>query len=66
MGNVKDIERQILELSRDEFARLRAWIAKEDAKAWDAQFEADVRVGKLDALGAAAKRVHAAGKTTKL
>ena len=62
---MKDIERQILELSRDEFARLRAWFAEEDAKAWDAQFEADVRAGKLDVLGAAAKRAHAAGKTTE-
>jgi hypothetical protein len=66
MGNVKEIERQILELSGEEFAELRAWFAEEDAKAWDAQFEADVRAGKLDALGAAAKRAHAAGKTAKL
>jgi hypothetical protein len=66
MGNVKDIERQILELSADEFATLRAWFAEEDAKAWDTQFERDVHAGKLDALGAAARRAHAAGKATRL
>ena len=64
MGSVTDIERQILELSREEQAKLRAWFAEEDAKAWDEQFEADVKAGKLDALGGAAKRAHAAGKTT--
>ena len=65
MGNFKEIERQILELSPDDFASLRAWFAEEDAKVWDAQFETDVSSGKLDAPGAAAKRAHAAGKTAR-
>lgn len=66
MDTVKDIERQILELSKDELAELRAWFAEEEAKAWDAQFESDVQAGTLDALGAAAKRAHAAGKSARL
>lgn len=66
MSTVKDIERQILELSKDEFAELCAWFAEVEGGACDAQFECDVRAGKLDALGAAAKRAHAAGKTTRL
>jgi hypothetical protein len=65
MQTAEDIERQILELPRDEYVKLREWFLEQDALAWDAQFEADVRSGKLDALAAEARRAHAEGKTTK-
>ena len=66
MRKIEDIERQIRELSREEFAELREWVLELDADAWDTQIEADVRAGKLDALGAAARRAHAEGKSKKL
>ena len=66
MRKLEEIERQISELPREEFAKLRDWFMEEDAKAWDAQIEADVRAGKLDEFGNAARRAHAEGKTTKL
>ncbi len=66
MRKIEDIERQIRELSREEFAELRDWLLEQDAEAWDAQIDADVRAGKLDALGAAARRAHAEGKSRKL
>ena len=66
MRKLEEIERQISELSREEFAKLRDWFMEQDAKAWDAQIDADVRAGKLDKLGEAARRAHAEGKTTKL
>lgn len=66
MRKLEDIERQIQDLSREEYAKLRDWFLEQDAKAWDAQIEADVRAGKLDRLGEAARRAHAQGKTTKL
>jgi hypothetical protein len=66
MRKVEELERQIRELSREEFAELREWLLEQDADAWDAQIEADVRAGKLDALGAAARRAHAEGKSRKL
>ncbi len=66
MRKVEDIERQIRTLTQDEYAELRDWFLEEDAKAWDAQIEVDVRAGKLDALGAVARRARAEGKSTKL
>jgi hypothetical protein len=66
MGKVERIEQQIQDLSTEELARLREWFAAFDAEAWDRQFEADVRAGKLDALGENALKAHAAGKTTRL
>ena len=66
MGKVEKIEQQIKALSAEELVRLREWFAAFDAEAWDRQMEADVRSGKLDALGEQALKAHAAGKTTKL
>jgi hypothetical protein len=66
MGKVENIERQIKDLSPQEMAELREWFAVFDAEAWDRQFEADVRAGKLDALAREALAAHAAGKTKKL
>ena len=66
MRKAEDIERQIRDLPREEYAKLRDWFLLQDAQAWDAQIEADVRGGRLDALGAEARRAHAEGKTTKL
>ena len=51
---------------RREMAELREWFAAFDAEAWDRQFEADVRAGKLDALAEKALQAHASGTTTKL
>lgn len=66
MEKVKKIEREVQELSPEELASFRQWFAAFDAEAWDRQFEADVRAGKLDALAERALRDHAAGKSTKL
>jgi hypothetical protein len=66
MGKVEKIEQQIQDLSEQELAELREWFAVFDAEAWDRQFEADVHAGKLDALGEAALKAHAEGRTTKL
>lgn len=66
MGKVEKIEQQIQDLSSEEMTELREWFAAFDAEAWDRQFEADVRAGKLDALAEQALKAHAAGKSTKL
>jgi hypothetical protein len=65
MGKVEKIEQEIQNLSSEEMAELREWFAAFDAEAWDREFEADVRAGKLDALGEQALKAHAAGKTSK-
>jgi hypothetical protein len=66
MEKVEKIERELQELSPEELANFRQWFAAFDAEAWDRQFEADVKAGKLDALADRAIRDHAAGKSTKL
>jgi hypothetical protein len=66
MGKLDNIERQIKDLSPQEMAELREWFTAFDAEAWDRQFEADVRAGKLDALAEKALQAHASGTTTKL
>jgi hypothetical protein len=66
MRKAEDIEREIAGLSREEYGKLRDWFLAQDAAAWDRQLEADVRGGKLDQLGAAARRAFSEGKTTRL
>ena len=66
MDRISDLERQVQSLSPDELASFRRWFAEFDAAAWDRQFEADVKGGKLDAFGERARQAHSAGKSSKL
>jgi hypothetical protein len=66
MGKVENLEEQVRDLSPEELARFREWFVQFDAEAWDRQFEADARAGKLDALAERALRAHAAGQSTEL
>jgi hypothetical protein len=54
MVQVKDIENAVKKLTAKDLRRFRQWFAAFDAKAWDAQIEADVASGKLDTLAKAA------------
>jgi hypothetical protein len=68
-GNSKraeEVERAVQELSPKELTSFRQWFAVFDAEAWDRQFEADVRAGKLHRLAERALRDHAARKSTSL
>jgi hypothetical protein len=66
MSKVKDLESQIQELSPEELTALREWFTTFDAGAWDQEFEADVKSGKLDAMAERALRDHNAGRSAKL
>lgn len=66
MRKLEEIEEQIRKLSGTDIVEFRKWYAEFDAQAWDSQFEADVKGGKLDALAEAARRTHSEGKSTKL
>jgi len=66
MNRIDDLERQIQALSAEDLAAFRRWFAEFDAAAWDRQFEADVKAGKLDSMGAQARREHADGTSSKL
>jgi hypothetical protein len=50
MRKIEHIQREIGELSREEFTELRDWVLERDWTAWDAQVEKDARSGKLDKL----------------
>jgi len=65
MGKVERIELDIQGLTPKELAELREWFVAFDAEAWDRQFEADARGGKLDQLADEALKAHASGKSTK-
>ena len=66
MSKVKDLKKQIQELSPEELTAFREWFTKFDANTWDQEVEADVKGGKLDALAERARRDHNAGSSTKL
>ena len=66
MSKVELIEQHIEKLSPEELAAFRSWYAAFDVEAWDLQFEADVKAGKLDAFADKALRAHASGQPTKL
>jgi len=66
MSRVEKIESQIREFSSEELAAFRDWFAEFDASAWDRQFEADVKAGKLDSLAEKALNDHAAGHSREL
>jgi hypothetical protein len=50
MTTVREIEAMIEKLSPADLAEFRQWFQDFDAYTWDRQFEADARVGRLDAL----------------
>lgn len=50
MAQIEAIQAEIESLSREDFARLREWIAERDWQMWDAQIERDSAAGKLDFL----------------
>lgn len=66
MGKVENIESQIQELSPEELAALREWLARYDAEIRDRQFGADVKAGKLDALAERALRDHLSRRSNAL
>ena len=65
MTRLETLEKEIKQLSPDEFAQLREWLLEQDWEEWDRQIERDSTAGKLDALFDEAERAHHAGKSTK-
>jgi hypothetical protein len=66
MTTVRDIEDAIRKLSPRDLTELREWFLEFNSAVWDAQFESDVRNGKLDALADQALRDLDQGKCTDL
>jgi len=66
MTTVKALEQAVQQLPIQDLAEFRNWFLKFDEAAWDAQIEADVAAGKLDALAAEAKAEYESGKAREL
>lgn len=66
MNTVEAITAAIAKLSSEQVAQVRAWLAEQDAAAWDAEIEQDERLGRLDALAERALAEHRAGRTRPL
>jgi len=66
MQAVKKLESAVSRLSAHELARFREWFDEFDAKAWDKQFEEDVKSGKLDQLAKRAIADFRQGKCKEL
>jgi hypothetical protein len=66
MTKVEQIEQEIEQLSRSEFALLRDWILERDWASWDAQVNQDVRAGKLDELVSESQEDYRAGRMREL
>ena len=65
MSKLKDLESQIQELLPGELTAFREGHAEFDADAWDQEFEADGKSGKLNALAERSLRGHNAGGSTQ-
>jgi hypothetical protein len=59
--SVQELESAVSQLSVEELAKFTTWFEEFVADAWDREFEADVKAGKLDALGKEADKDFEAG-----
>ena len=64
--SVQELESAITQLSAEELAKFSTWFEEYIADAWDREFEADVKTGKLDALGAEADKDYESGRCKPL
>lgn len=63
---IQEIKQAISKLAPDELASFREWYEQFDARAWDAQIEADAAAGKLNKLAEQAEDQYRSGKFTEL
>ncbi len=66
MQVIQELQSAVSQLSADELAIFREWFDEFDARAWDKQFEEDVKSGKLDKLADQAIADFTAGKCDEL
>ncbi len=63
---IAELENHILELPKQDFAKLRNWMLALDDAQWDAQIAKDLKAGKFQHLIANAKAEMAAGSARAL
>ena len=63
MNAIKEIEKAIQQLPREEFFHLRDWMRHQFEDEWDKQIEEDAKAGHLDFLAKEALAEFRAGRT---
>ena len=66
MQDLKDIKKAVQELPDSEYRDFRRWFDELDARAWDEQFEDDVRSGRLDEIAEKSLKDFETGKCKEL
>lgn len=66
MTQIDAIQAEIESLSREDFVRLRDWIAERDWQNWDRQIEQDSSAGRLDFLREEAEVAKQQGELREL
>ncbi len=66
MNTVEAITTAIAQLSPEQVAQVRAWLAEYTERCWDEQIAQDERDGRLDDLVERALAEHRAGRTRPL
>ncbi len=66
MSEVEELEARIINLSRQDMARLRDWFLQLDDQLWDQQIASDLKAGKFKGLIDKAREEHAEGKAREL
>ena len=66
MSTVEEITAAIEQLSADDVASVRIWLAEFAERLWDEQIERDEQAGRLDSLIGKALEEHHAGRTRPL
>jgi len=54
MTTVQEIEKAVINLSKDDLSSFRDWFLEHDADVWDRKFEEDVASGRLNRFAAKA------------
>lgn len=66
MSEVEELEARIINLPRQDMARLRDWFLQLDDQLWDQQIASDVKAGKFQGLIEKARGELAAGQAREL
>lgn len=64
--SVKEIERAITQLPKNELTELMTWLQRHHHEIWDKQIENDLETGRLDALLAEVEAEYSAGEARPL
>jgi hypothetical protein len=66
MSEVEELEARIINLTRQDMARLRDWFLQLDDRLWDQQIASDFKAGKFQGLIDKAREELAEGRAREL